>query len=916
MPSLPDVAVTIRRAPGADNLDKDELVNKGVSPMRVLTFEEAFQGLHKSDLHCVSYRLINRDGEFEDDKFPRCNKPVLSKVRSIGGDLVTTFMIFDWDCKDHHTGWTPQEEERAQKELELADELVSQATLLYTTTGGMRLVFALEEPVSVDQAERYHLGMTYKFLDLGMRMDPNCEDWTRLMRLPRVVREEEEKGEDGKAAIRRWRTDKDPYFEEVFNPDNSIRVQDLVSPVSKRDSSYALVQELDLPKPDMPPSLETIFYDMVGMSKTQQEWFRRAKVRLRGRDCADPLFKGKPLAQPGMRDSEIHRLVGEAVNLLHDPEEKLYTIDNVFYLFLDPVRALPKDEKQPNKDWTDVLWRACCRYWALEDAKIDAVKQQEAKQQVEATDQKTELMKGVRSWCNEPIVHEAGAEAWEWVERRLIPMTASGHCYTMMPDGFYSRTAIRLQQLPAQIKMSGMDALMPLKETQIIGNAAIVKDVSSQKLINQYALPIRRVVASAGNMGTILRDTCGFDPVLDLKTYGVRELTPEYNINIDTWLRLLATTKENYQILIEWIALAIAIKMGSICGLSITGPAGIGKKLLVQGLAEVFTNGVYANHKVFGRFNGLLLDTPIININEGMPYRSAIGEIGPSETFRSFIGGDQLLVEEKFQPQIHMQCAPRIIVTTNNLDLVEMLAGGKDLTRNDREAIAIRVLHLELDDGAEKWLRSKGNHSFTAKPGARWIREEAGGDNDYLVAKHFLWIHENCIPSAESLRGRRLLMEGNLDSEFSQLLATRSGTAPYVIQTLIHMLESSVKNDGVVVEDDGTLYVTCYAVTDVAQRSSVFQNVRISSKEVAKVLTAISVDKPIQRQLNNDPKKRRVRWYKVDPQMLLQEAQGLGIQSDRLESIASYGSPTFTPEPKKEKEQSSSIDWKKITNGK
>ena len=309
--------------------------------------DEAMLQRWECDAHYFSYHLD------KPEEIPGLAKTVLPLIRDKGGDLLMDVVSVDIDT-DPHEDLTEAGLEQLFLLLDVlceADTGLPQPSFFYTTRGGARLVWKLQDSIPVDEAEPYIRGLikvlaTYFFDGCGFAIDTNCWDWTRVFRLPQVTR-------DG---ARTW---EHPLYTYLEGPkDERLDLIRIISPIGKK-SSPIQGDRIELPIPT-PEEVEKILYtNHQGRLRTRlSEWAKEAKHRLKGRECAPFCFEGDVLSE-GSRDSGIQQMVGQAVGLLaHLP---LAAPEKIYALFYDSISALAPDES--TSDWTVVLWRAVLKYW-------------------------------------------------------------------------------------------------------------------------------------------------------------------------------------------------------------------------------------------------------------------------------------------------------------------------------------------------------------------------------------------------------------------------------------------------------------------------------------------------------------------------------------------------------------------------
>ncbi|MCP4897860.1 MAG: hypothetical protein GY906_12885 [bacterium] len=833
--------------------------------MEVLPFDQVFAEPFETDVHFVTYQVQGHD------VFPRLNKPVLSKLREQGGEVLTTFLAFDFD-NPGHAEWTREGYEDIIRLLfEMSDAGFALAlgfTHFYTTRHGCRFVYVLDQPIPVDAAESVHRGVVRDFAEWGLELDTSCSDWTRLFRAPFVMR-------GGKPT---W---EDEFFEQLWFEGNRLdpnSIQPQVQSLSTRDR-YGEIVELDLPQPSPDAVSDLLTEESQSGKIVQSGWYKEAKRRLKGRNCYPCLFENAALANRGSRDNTIQSYMGEATALLyHAPGS---SPELIYALFLDALQQLEPDDDTP--DWTMTGWASALRWWAREEAKAQVVVEQEQKLEAVTQSITERVVSGMRGWCRNESLNGDPDKAIRWAMEHLIACTATNY-HVMTASGHYDLVSASKSQLAVRIRELGMEPVIPLEAPREDGKG--FRKLRVQDIIDDFGTVVTSIEGTISTRGAIIKNMGRDDATLVLPLFHrKRNLTPEYSTDVDTWLRHLGG--DYYQRLKEWIALALDFESGPICALSIAGPPGCGKKLMMQGLAECINTEALADAKEFGRFQSGIMRTPFLQINEGFP--NLAGQLGardPADTFRHLVSGDPMIVERKFRDPVVIRNPLRIVFAANNLDVIQVLTGHRDLSPEDRAALALRIFHLDCDQAATDWLRAKGGLSYTGKPGGRWIRGDSGDDSNYIVAKHFLHLYANERPIVP--KGNRLLMEGEMNAKLIRLMSTRSGSAPDVVETLIRMIENkAMAIEGLAVQS-GNILVTTSAIveyhrTDIGRRT----NRRINHKSVGQVLKGLIVPGSSQnpRTIKTKTGTKHARWRVIDAHTLLEEAIEHGYPCTQLQTI-------------------------------
>jgi hypothetical protein len=206
------------RVLGLANLDADwAMVSADGALVRtfpVMSFVDAMAQDHPTDAHVTCYMTETESGE-PPAAMPRLTKPFVAGLDRLRAEeqrrlkegtlpperaaitritrIIGTMLALDFDLPDHVT-WTDAYRDTVQAKITGATQkwpLLSTPTVFYATSGGFRLVWALDRPVPVQGQgglEDLLYGLVAEAHMAGLTVDTACKDWTRLFRLPRVVR--------------------------------------------------------------------------------------------------------------------------------------------------------------------------------------------------------------------------------------------------------------------------------------------------------------------------------------------------------------------------------------------------------------------------------------------------------------------------------------------------------------------------------------------------------------------------------------------------------------------------------------------------------------------------------------------------------------------------------------------------------
>ena len=846
------------------------LGDEGVSNVDMVSLKEALETEWGTDAHMLCYALKHdeTDTYADSDGMVRVNKPAANSLYEAGFSLMQRIMCVDLDLpsKGRWDEETFEQFGEAFGEAMGQDELLTQWHAFYSTRGGCRLVYALDEAMPSEPSEATYRGILYRLSQTALKpyVDTSVFDWTRLFRLPKVVR-------DG------IKTSEHPMFTLTLE-DRPLFDTKSVAPIFTAVRKYGKIVkiETDQPDPDEAKALLTVPSETTG-NPVMSDWYKRARKQLKGRESAD-LIDGKLFLEdwPDGRNNGLRFCVGQAVTLLYlhsGTDPKL-----IYALFVDACEQLEaRNGDDDGKSWLDVLWHLVKHCWEKESAQVEQEDLAREREALAVAETSSDIMTNMRKWCSNDQLHDIDPVAMAWVSQHSI-VSWRGQYYVLRQDGYYDRMAVSQQNLISRIRELGMTGVIPITEDVVQLGNIVRKDIPAQRIINKHVTNVDSASGIVGTPGSLVRDLGTDSATLMFKMYSRRtDITPQWSDEVDAWMR--AMFGEFYDMAKHWIAHALNFEGGGICALSINGPPAIGKKLLVEGLAECIDTQTTADAiEMTGRFQSQALKTPFLVVNEGMPKGSREGH-DPADTFRSWVTGDGIQIEEKGKGIIKVHNPMRIIVTANNDGVLQQLYHHRDLSRSDREALGRRILHMDLDAGGATWLRTKGSMQYTANEKRRWIRGDAGQQSHFVVARHFLALHQHRLPVPA---GNRLLVEGDPNSEIVRDMAVSSGGSPEIIEVIVRMLEESTPPIGITTRD-GHVLVTAVAVRDFHQLLFNFDK-KIALARIGSVLRALSPDKTSY-SVNMPGMMRKVRAWRIEPSLLMRHAENHGHPCERLREL-------------------------------
>ncbi len=194
--------------------EQGQMVNDDGKPVGLnptMPLLQAFGAEHVRDEHMVCYTVEGADGPTT-GSVPRMTKGAVAalfdpkdicKYRERLPGIVQvsgTMLALDFDLPEH-VRWTDAHRSTVQNLITECGSrwpVMNRPSIFYATNGGLRLVWILSRPVDVRGAgglEDLLHGLVATAYMSGLLVDPACRDWTRLFRLPRVIREDKQPAE-------------------------------------------------------------------------------------------------------------------------------------------------------------------------------------------------------------------------------------------------------------------------------------------------------------------------------------------------------------------------------------------------------------------------------------------------------------------------------------------------------------------------------------------------------------------------------------------------------------------------------------------------------------------------------------------------------------------------------------------------
>jgi hypothetical protein len=294
-----------------------------------------------------------------------------------------------------------------------------------------------------------------------------------------------------------------------------------------------------------------------------------------------------------------------------------------------------------------------------------------------------------------------------------------------------------------------------------------------------------------------------------------RKLVPTEFPEVNFWLHTLGGNK-----LLDWVATSTQLDKQT-CALYIMGPKGVGKSLLADGLARIWSiDGATPLHSIFEDFNDYLSKCPLVFADEQLPSRRDI-----TADLRALIGSGGQFLKRKFLPATRVEGALRLIIAANNANL---LTTKNDLSEYDLAAVAERFCYIAAPQAAADFLQQIGGKDEVAK----WLAEDR-------IARHTLWLAKK----RKVKEGGRWLVSGELSS-WHESLAVQSGIGSAVCEWLVKYLMKYEPSRGTrdVLIGEGEYWVNAQAMSHEMKWTSNVHSERVPPlKRINDALKIISM---------------------------------------------------------------------------
>lgn len=775
-----------------------------------------------------------------EEKLPRMAKKDERLIQSKGGNVYVSMLAVDYDRPKVDGKKNPWDNEREPWDLlaKLSETPELWPTVFYSTKNGARLIYVLKRSLTTHEAERAYVKLLARLRDLDIEGDDNTKDWTRFFVLPFATKFTVDDAGNVTHEEKLW--ENPTIFCETF-PDSVLDPDLLLT--ETREFEPCLI---DGDRPDSKLCDRLLWRD-----SKQTPGHRRAKDLLKNNSFGAYLFDGHACDfEAGTRDSKINSMVWSVVRTLYGKKGLEETGPEFAFAVMNRgIAQMPPDEDEPEKSWSEVLWDKTCRIWeqAVDEQEIQALTDEEKEQQVLAgwKMQLTEAGTSIQG-----LMATSGIDSEiKLMKRFLILISSKGELFLLDQQGDYSTVGTPTSGLHGAIEHMGLGRLYGLER--------FGERVNEGDLKREHGFPIAEIVGELGIKAARLSGLEGGHPKLHIPTYHRIELDPLFVPEVDEWLQ--AFGGDNYERLIDWIGHAQETDQ-PICALSMTGGASSGKTFFGELMGARFGPGNKNGSQIFGQWNFRLRDNPVIHLDEDLGNLRGVSNI--DARFREFVTGGNFTLSQRNVDERSYEVYPRVIISANDLDALHHIVASRDLADASHEALAERLLHIEVGAKARRLLRRDVTEN--------WIK------GDQLALRHFAWLHENRTKPSLWEGSGRFLVEGERDSEVLQESRYSSPVIEAVQQALVKIVEASGNVAAGATVDGGIVIASATRISEMMKHSNDFYSINKSPKAIGTALGKLA---------NGQGTKRPVRLWHVPIEILLRYAIETGAPCDRLRQL-------------------------------
>lgn len=520
------------------------------------------------------------------------------------------------------------------------------------------------------------------------------------------------------------------------------------SPVEKTDTQVFEGQPLDIE-------------EVLGADKdaytSQNTTFDIGDIKKHLSSVANPLSRalirrvltGEALAPVGQRDATMYKLA--SILVYKCPTVPL---DVLMEIAKPSIAAMESDKplEEELAKFREKLERAQVNHQEVKESEKKLKEDLQKTQILDATDGETDQPYSTEDL--EDLARNAKCSA-ETFKKRLI--IQCGYAFYVFSNGRYL-SPIGQQELAISLPRDLAQA--PVEWTKMTERGPKKKTI--QEILEAHCTVAREIKADMTIQHSFYeaKTQTFYEAACPL-----RQWTPTYHDDVHKWLMKLGGVDAHK--LLDWLA-AVTRLDKQCAALFLEGDAGAGKGLLASGLAHLWHDGGPTPFKaLIGGFNSQVAKCPLVFADEGFPKRR---DYSVNDELRQWLGSSELLLTRKYLPDATLKGAIRLIMASNNNRILDSI---EELSEDDRQALAVRLLYIKVDKKARQYLESM----------AMEARQEFA---DTKIPEHVWWLREN----RDIKPGNRFIVEGN-DSALHARLMVSNGVAGAVCEFLAKQIVSA-----------------------------------------------------------------------------------------------------------------------------
>ena len=746
-----------------------------------------------TDAMAVSY-LVPKE-----TRQPRLNLPALAALKAAGQEPELHWAIFDIDNPAHAT-WTDMEvaENEVLDAFDRMPEQLFSSVGGYTTRAGFRLMWRLEPALPAGMANSFLRNLGALLEEVGLAVDSASYEWTRFFRLPRAKRDGSvlqsyiDLGpiEEGRAlnplqvsAENKWdlqtstststNTGESPLEPVELTFDQWLAAWKypylkLGRPIVSQDGhTYPVLRSMlasiaamgDVRDPEELVSYVWRSVEATPNLSLEDAWKLASWVCDRQESKESTKYKGDvPPISPGTPDKYEWERVKPAFkgrnsayfNRLRDGVPLTPHKDRLAECTYHVVRVLAEKGRVPD---------ALTLYRYLHRA-------------IASTKGKGPTPQQVWDKCKEVIDDRATDE------EAVRTMFCAEHPLTIKQVGKGGHLfQLDTTTAPYRYISSDSDCLLLHYKKYTEPNLPFAAEYEAgtplATILHSYGAAVDKTVFVSGQDGTL------YDSDAGIIMQGVHQLSSTkavHHKDIEEWLTHLGGNDVDG--LFDWLAAVTYTGSEPICALYLEGPPGIGKSLIIHGIASLWGSAPCDYNQITGGFNGGLLTCPLLGADEGITY-GKFAEHNASEIFRNYVANSSHFINQKHKQPATLNASLRVIVCSNDENGIPF---RKALGKDGIDAIVERILHVKTGPGTRSYLDKLGGRS-----GVRdWIKPS---NQPGRLAEHLLWLRET-----RKLTGQgRFLVSGKMSPWHRQFVADQ-GYKPAVLTVTNKLLSLTEGN--------------------------------------------------------------------------------------------------------------------------